>query len=47
VLGDDLGAVRSEIADHMRRGAEQTEKFLRSAPDCLGKEKQREAQHDN
>ena len=32
VLGDDLVAVRAEIADHMRRGAEQTEKFLRAMP---------------
>jgi len=28
VLGDDLGAVRAEIADHMRRGVETTERFL-------------------
>jgi DNA-binding GntR family transcriptional regulator len=28
VLGDDIGAVRAEIADHMRRGAETTERFL-------------------
>ncbi len=28
VLGDDIGAVRVEIADHMRRGAETTERFL-------------------
>ena len=28
VLGDDLAAVRAEIADHMRRGAETTERFL-------------------
>jgi len=28
VLGDDLGAVRIEIADHMRRGVETTERFL-------------------
>ena len=27
-LGSDLGAMRLEIADHMRRGAEQTEKFV-------------------
>jgi DNA-binding GntR family transcriptional regulator len=31
-LGDDLEAMRLEIADHMRRGAEQTEKFLRAMP---------------
>jgi DNA-binding GntR family transcriptional regulator len=28
VLGDDLAAMRIEIADHMRRGAETTERFL-------------------
>jgi len=28
VLGDDLAAMRAEIADHMRRGAETTERFL-------------------
>ena len=28
MLGDDLAAVRVEIADHMRRGAETTERFL-------------------
>jgi len=28
VLGDDLAAMRGEIADHMRRGAETTERFL-------------------
>jgi len=28
VLGDDLDAVRAEIADHMRRGVETTERFL-------------------
>ena len=32
VLGDDLAAMRAEIADHMRRGAETTERFLRSLP---------------
>lgn len=36
VLGDDLAAVRAEIADHMRRGAEQTEKFLRATPGLSG-----------
>jgi DNA-binding GntR family transcriptional regulator len=36
VLGDDLAAVRREIADHMRRGAEQTEKFLRATPGMSG-----------
>jgi DNA-binding GntR family transcriptional regulator len=29
-LGDDLGTMRREVADHMRRGAVQTEKFLNS-----------------
>ena len=28
MLGDDLAAMRAEIADHMRRGAETTERFL-------------------
>jgi DNA-binding GntR family transcriptional regulator len=28
VLGDDIGVVRAEIADHMRRGMETTERFL-------------------
>ena len=28
VLGDDLATMRAEIADHMRRGAETTERFL-------------------
>lgn len=28
VLGNDLAAVRAEIADHMRRGVETTERFL-------------------
>jgi DNA-binding GntR family transcriptional regulator len=28
VLGDDLAAVRAEIAGHMRRGAETTERFI-------------------
>jgi len=32
-LGRDLGAMRAEIADHMRRGAETTERFLRSLPE--------------
>jgi DNA-binding GntR family transcriptional regulator len=31
-LGDDLSVLRLEIADHMRRGAEVTERFLRSRP---------------
>ena len=38
-LGDDLDAMRREIADHMRRGAETTERFLRSLPsDIFGNE---------
>jgi DNA-binding GntR family transcriptional regulator len=36
-LGDDVAAMRLEIADHMRRGAEQTELFLRGAPDVSRK----------
>jgi DNA-binding GntR family transcriptional regulator len=36
VLGDDLDAMRTEIADHMRRGAEQTERFLRATPNLSG-----------
>jgi len=35
-LGTDLAAMRSEIADHMRRGAETTERFLRSLPSVSG-----------
>ena len=35
-LGDDLAAMRAEIADHMRRGVETTERFLRSLPEFLG-----------
>jgi DNA-binding GntR family transcriptional regulator len=38
-LGDDLDAMRSEIAEHMRRGAETTERFLRSRASVLGKSK--------
>ena len=38
-LGDDLAAMRREIADHMRRGAVQTEKFLRATPSLSGKSK--------
>ena len=38
-LGDDLEAVRSEIAEHMQRGAETTERFLRSRTSPLGKSK--------
>ena len=36
-LGGNMAAMRLEIADHMRRGAEQTEFFLRSLPDAPGK----------
>ena len=35
-LGADIAAMRSEIADHMRRGAETTERFLRSLPSVSG-----------
>jgi DNA-binding GntR family transcriptional regulator len=38
-LGDTLDAMRREIADHMRRGAETTERFLRSQPSVLGKKR--------
>jgi DNA-binding GntR family transcriptional regulator len=38
-LGEDLAAMRLEIADHMRRGAVQTEKFLRTTPSLSGKSK--------
>jgi DNA-binding GntR family transcriptional regulator len=43
-LGDDLAAMRTEIAEHMRRGIETTERFLRSLsqslkPTSLGKSK--------
>jgi DNA-binding GntR family transcriptional regulator len=31
-LGTDLEAMRQEIGEHMRRGGEQTEKFLRDTP---------------
>jgi hypothetical protein len=29
-VGDDLGVVRASIADHMRRGMETTERFLKT-----------------
>ncbi len=35
-LGKSLPAMRLEIAEHMRRGAEQTEKFLRAMPGSSG-----------
>lgn len=35
-LGRSLPAMRTEIADHMRRGAEQTENFLRAFPGLSG-----------
>ncbi|HTR86416.1 MAG TPA: GntR family transcriptional regulator [Reyranella sp.] len=31
-LGEDLAVLKAEVADHMRRGAETTERFLRSLP---------------
>jgi hypothetical protein len=31
-LGEDLPAMLAEIADHMKRGATQTEKFLSPLP---------------
>ena len=36
-LSDDLDAMRSEIVEHMRRGAETTERFLRSLPPVSSK----------
>ncbi len=38
-FGTDVDAMKAEIADHMRRGVETTEKFLRSMPDLPGKPK--------
>ena len=38
-FGTDFEAMKAEIADHMRRGMETTEKFLRSMPDLSGKPK--------
>jgi len=38
-LGSDFEAMKAEIADHMRRGMETTERFLRSMPDLSGKPK--------
>ena len=38
-LDDDLDAMRREIVEHMRRGAETTERFLRSQPSILGKKR--------
>ncbi|MBS0517495.1 MAG: GntR family transcriptional regulator [Proteobacteria bacterium] len=38
-LGDDLAVMRAEIVEHMRRGTETTERFLRSRPPVLGKSK--------
>jgi DNA-binding GntR family transcriptional regulator len=37
-FGDDLAAMRLEIAGHMRRGMETTERFLRSLPGSSGPE---------
>jgi DNA-binding GntR family transcriptional regulator len=42
VLGDDLAAMRAEIADHMRRGAETTERFLNSLEPSAKREGKRE-----
>jgi len=42
VLGDDIGAVRAEIADHMRRGAETTERFLNTLEPAAKRESNRE-----
>jgi hypothetical protein len=33
--------MRAEIAGHMRRGAEQTENFLRATPDLSGEGKKK------
>lgn len=38
-LAEDFEAMRAEIADHMRRGVETTEKFLRTLPNLSGKPK--------
>jgi DNA-binding GntR family transcriptional regulator len=38
-FGADLEAMRREIADHMRRGVETTERFLRTMPTSSGKPK--------
>lgn len=38
-LAEDLDAMRGEIAEHMRRGAAQTETFLRAMPSLSGKSK--------
>jgi len=38
-FGTDFDAMKAEIADHMRRGVETTEKFLRSMPGLPGKPK--------
>ena len=38
-LGNDLAAMRLEIIEHMRRGAETTETFLRALPSALGKKR--------
>ncbi len=40
-LGDDPGAMRREIAEHMRRGAETTERFLGAEAEKLPKTKGR------
>lgn len=38
-LGGDLAAMRLEVADHMQRGVEQTELFLRTLSNSSGKSK--------
>lgn len=38
-FGADFDPMKAEIADHMRRGVETTEKFLRSMPGLSGKPK--------
>ncbi len=38
-LGGDLATMRAEIAQHMSRGKETTERFLRSVPTSSGKSK--------
>jgi hypothetical protein len=46
VLGDDIGAVRAEIADHMRRGAETTERFLNTLEPPAKREGNRESRRE-
>ena len=42
-LGDDLAAMHAEIAEHMQRGAAQTEKFLRARQRALHTDTAQEA----